>query len=144
MATVFDVAKYILHKQGQISTWKLQKLCYYAQSWALAWTEKPLFNEDFEAWTNGPVCPPLFAEHKKMFMIGENDLTKGNISALTSDEKDTIDVVLNTYGDWQPYELREQTHNESPWKEARKGYSELTPSHVVIPKSSLGEYYGNL
>ena len=32
MATVFDVAKYILKKQGKMSTWKLQKLCYYAQA----------------------------------------------------------------------------------------------------------------
>ena len=38
MGTVFDVAKYILSKTGSITTWKLQKLCYYSQAWALAWT----------------------------------------------------------------------------------------------------------
>ena len=43
MATVFDVAKYILHKKKKLSTWKLQKLCYYAQAWSIAWTEHPLF-----------------------------------------------------------------------------------------------------
>ena len=43
-ADVFDVAKYILTKQGMMSTWKLQKLCYYAQAWSLAWTgENPFF-----------------------------------------------------------------------------------------------------
>ena len=55
MASVFDVAKYILHKSGRLSTWKLQKLCYYAQAWEIAWTETPIFEEDFEAWANGPV-----------------------------------------------------------------------------------------
>ncbi len=49
MANVFDVAKYILEKTGTISTWKLQKLCYYSQAWELAWTGNPLFEEDFEA-----------------------------------------------------------------------------------------------
>ena len=69
MATVFDVAKYILRKCGRISTWKLEKLCYYSQAWTMAWDEIPLFNEDFEAWANGPVCPEFFKEHKGMFSI---------------------------------------------------------------------------
>lgn len=47
MATVFDVAQYILEKTGKISTMKLQKLCYYSQAWALAWTEDPLFLSHF-------------------------------------------------------------------------------------------------
>lgn len=49
MAAIFDVAKYILTKSKRMSTWKLQKLCYYSQAWHLAWTERPLFDEDFEA-----------------------------------------------------------------------------------------------
>jgi uncharacterized phage-associated protein len=32
MASVHDVASYILHKTGSISTWKLQKLAYYSQA----------------------------------------------------------------------------------------------------------------
>lgn len=48
MATVFDVARYILSRQDQnagdtISNMKLQKLVYYAQGFALAITGKPLF-----------------------------------------------------------------------------------------------------
>ena len=49
MATVFDVAKYILEKKGTMSTMKLQKLCYYSQAWSLVWDDQPLFNEDFES-----------------------------------------------------------------------------------------------
>ena len=33
MATVFDVAKYILEKKGEMNVWKLHKLCYYSQAW---------------------------------------------------------------------------------------------------------------
>ena len=65
MATVFDVARYILSRQDQnagdtISNMKLQKLVYYAQGFALAITGKPLFQEDIEAWEHGPVAPALY------------------------------------------------------------------------------------
>ena len=50
MVTVFDVAKYILQVKGEMSAWKLQKLCYYAQAWHYTWTEKRLIKEEFEAW----------------------------------------------------------------------------------------------
>ena len=32
MASVFDVASYILSRRGSMTTWKLQKLVYYSQS----------------------------------------------------------------------------------------------------------------
>ena len=37
MASVYDVAAYILEKQGAMTTWKLQKLVYYSQAWSLVW-----------------------------------------------------------------------------------------------------------
>jgi uncharacterized phage-associated protein len=54
MGTIFDVAYYILDELGEMSTMKLQKLCYYVQAWSLAWDENPLFDEDFQAWAKGP------------------------------------------------------------------------------------------
>ena len=47
MASVFDVAKYILHKLGTVTTWKLQKLVYYCQAWSLVWDDEPLFFDIF-------------------------------------------------------------------------------------------------
>lgn len=144
MASVFDVAAYILEKTGCISTWKLQKLCYYSQAWSLAWTEKELFPEDFEAWSNGPVCPELFREHKGLFMIERKDLSSGDSANLSADEKDTIDVVLKDYGKMSPYELRELSHSENPYKEVRVGLSDGDPSARIITKSSIGAFYGSL
>lgn len=144
MATVFDVAQYILEKTGKISTMKLQKLCYYAQAWALAWTEAPLFSEPFQAWVNGPVCPDLFQLHKGKFLVTSSDFSKGDAAVLTPDQKDTIDKVLDYYGSWEPYELREQTHSEKPWKDARHGLADDEPSDKEITQNSMGEYYGNL
>lgn len=143
MATVFDVAKYILEKQGEMSTWKLQKLCYYAQAWHYTWTEKRLIKEDFQAWRNGPVCTELFNAHKGKFMIGACDI-QGDVNNLTADEKDSIDVVLKDYGSMNPFELSSLTHLEEPWINARGDLPADAPSHTVIKVESMGEYYGSL
>lgn len=144
MADIFDLAKYILEKTGPISTWKLQKLCYYAQAWSLAWTEKELVPEEFQAWRNGPVCPELFYAHKGAFSISAGKLSRGSSDALTEDQKDTVDAVLREYGSLEPFELRELTHSEDPWKNARGSLPEYSACDAVIPKTAMGEYYGSL
>lgn len=144
MATVFDVSKYILHKFGKLSTWKLQKLCFYAQAWEIAWTETPIFEENFEAWANGPVCPSLFQAHKGKFVISEDELEYGNPDNLTEEQKNDIDIVLRDYGDMEPYDLRELSHSEDPWKNARGALPEGARGDTIITKDSMGEYYGSL
>lgn len=144
MVCIFDVAKYILEKIGETSTWKLQKLCYYAQAWQLAWENKPLFPEDFEAWVNGPVCPELFKEHKGKFCITASGLSKGDSNKLAHNEIETIDIVLRDYGNLEAHMLREMTHNEEPWKIARGTCRENEACDAIITKDSMGEYYGSL
>ena len=58
MANVFDTAKYILEQKGNMSTMKLQKLCYYAQAWSLVWDDAPLLMKIFR---HGPM--DLFARN---------------------------------------------------------------------------------
>ncbi len=146
MATVFDVARYLLKKSGSISTWKLQKLCYYSQAWSLAWTGKPLFQEDFQAWSNGPVCPELFHAHQGKFAVSLSDFPSDSEdeNKLTDEQMDTIERVFEEYGNMEPYELREQTHAERPWRDARGDLPDGEPSQAKIDKASIGEYYGSL
>ena len=120
MANVFDTAKYILEKSGEMSTMKLQKLCYYSQAWALVWDDAPLFDEDFQAWANGPVCPELFFKTKGMYSVNAKDETGGEEN-LTDDQKDTIGKVLEYYGGHDAQWLSQLTHMEDPWLKARKG-----------------------
>ena len=82
MATVFDVAAYILGKQGASSTWKLQKLVYYSQAWSLVWDGTPLFEEEIQAWIGGPVCPDLYSKHRGQFMFMVDDVDSGDADAL--------------------------------------------------------------
>lgn len=141
--SVFDVARYILDKKGPMSAWKLQKLCYYAQAWTLAWGEEPLFDEDFQAWANGPVCPELFRAHKGAYMIYP-DMIDGDPNKLSASQVENIDIVLKGYGDKEAYWLREQSHSEEPWRNARGNLPEGAPCQNVISKDSMGLYYGGL
>jgi uncharacterized phage-associated protein len=40
------------------------KLVYYAQGFALALLDRPLFPQHIEAWIYGPVVPALYREYK--------------------------------------------------------------------------------
>lgn len=98
MTSIFDVAAYVLDKLGVMTTMKLEKLCYYSQAWSLVWDERRLFPERFEAWANGPVCPDLYHAHKGMFKITREDI-HGDPSNIDEDGINTIDAVLNAYGE---------------------------------------------
>lgn len=142
MANVFDTAKYILEKKGEMSTMKLQKLCYYSQAWSLVWDD-PLFDEDFQAWENGPVCPELFQKTKGRYSVVADDETGGE-NNLTDSQKETIDVVLNHYGGHNAQWLSQLTHMEEPWKAARADLPTNASSNNVITKESMAMYYGGL
>lgn len=143
MVNAVDLAKYILEKQGTMSTWKLQKLCYYAQAWHYTWTEKRLIAENFEAWRNGPVCPELFAAHRGKFMIDADDI-HGEPCKLSEDEKESVDIVLADYGSMEPFELSSLTHLEQPWKNARGDLPSGENCNAVITLEDMGAYYGSL
>ena len=143
MATVFDAAKYILERCGRLSTMKLQKLCYYAQVWSLVWDDEPLFGEEFEAWANGPVCPELFASSKGQFSVSPEEMN-GDSSHLAPNQKETIDKVLDYYGDKNAQWLSQLTHMEDPWQEARRDLPPGAKCSAVISKESMAMYYGGL
>lgn len=144
MATVFDVAKYVLAHTGQITTMKLQKLVYYCQAWSLGWDGVPLFSEDFQAWANGPVCPELFDKHRGRFVVDSDLLKDVPEYSFDSDAIDTMDSVLNYYGDKEPQWLSELTHKEAPWKEARVGVPSGASCSEIVTKESMQQYYGGL
>ena len=142
MASVFDVAAYILQQQGAMTTWKLQKLVYYSQAWSLVWDDDALFSEEIEAWANGPVVRELYDAHRRMYRM--SCLRKGNPDVLTRDQRETVDSVLSFYGDKSPQWLSDLTHMEEPWQSARRGVPEDERGDTIIPKQDLAEYYGSL
>ena len=115
-----DVARYILAHQNTehsepIGHLKIQKLCYYAQGISLAILEKPLFFEDIEQWTHGPVVPTLYREYQS---YGASPIPPPEDLDLKLYDRETIvllDTVYQLYGQESAWELRNKTHEEAPW-----------------------------
>jgi uncharacterized phage-associated protein len=143
MASVVDVAKYILTQVGEMTSMKLQKLVYYSQAWSLVWDEEPLFTEQIEAWANGPVVPDLYELHRGQFKVS-GDFPYGDVTALTPNQKDSIDKVLEAFKDKNGQWLSELTHIESPWKDARGTLKPTERSNAVISLTAMHEYYSAL
>lgn len=123
MPTAMDVAQYFLAALGtdaesDITNLKLQKLCAYAQAFSLAFLGEPLFREPLEAWTHGPVVPPLYEAFKKN---GSNPIppTEGlseNFARepFTDKQKFVLDWIKNRYGSLSAWTLRERSHLDFP------------------------------
>ncbi len=134
MASVFDVAKYILSKSSPIdgdgmTHLKLQKLIYYVQGFALVILKTPLFNERMEAWPHGPVVPDLYKEYKgyRNNIIEDFNDKPGDANSLSDQQRELIDDVLSVYGQYSASKLRNLTHSEAPWQEAEnKNDQEIT------------------
>lgn len=142
MASVVDVAQYVLDRLGTMSAMKLQKLCYYSFGYHLAWEERPLFPEHFEAWANGPVSPTLYTRHRRLFSVSPSDL-KGDPEALDNGERESIDLVLDTLSDLSAHQLSAMTHREAPWVRARQrsGAEGLERSKESLTQADIHEYF---
>lgn len=146
MATVFDVARYILGKTGEITTMKLQKLVYYSQVWSLVWDEDPMFSDKIEAWSNGPVVRQLYEAHRGAFKVNVDTLSTGDPSILSSKQRETVDAIFSYYGDKSGQWLSDLTHMEDPWINAREraGLSNGDRGWAEIALADMYEYYSGL
>ncbi|WP_411572213.1 Panacea domain-containing protein [Vreelandella titanicae] len=144
MANVFTVAEYILDKLGPMTAMKLQKLVYYSQAWHLTWDEVPLFDEKIEAWANGPVVPALYDAHRGEYRVAAGMFRDRADCELNEDEIESIEQVLEVYGDKDPQWLSNLTHMEDPWKLARTGIKEGARCNEEITKDTIVEYYSSI
>jgi len=115
---------------------KLQKLCYYAQGYALA-EGNQLFDEDFQAWQHGPVLYDLYSKFKgyQWRQISED------VEKLDEDNHEYLTDIVAAYGRYDGAALSTMTHRESPWLEARGELDESAGSTSVISKESLKLFF---
>ncbi len=131
-----DIANYFLISQAEddnICPMKIQKLLYYSQGFHLALYDEPLFGEQIEAWTHGPVVPELYYSYKR---YGRNpiDIPKEE-SKIDPSTIEFLDEIYNVFGRQSAWDLREATHREPPFQKAEK-----TPSKV-IDRKDMAEYF---
>lgn len=139
------VIAYVFEKLEEVTPLMLQKLLYFIQGVYFALYGKPIFEEDCRAWVHGPVYPEVYELFRDFKYNPIDDarfaLLEGTVDVLTEEEKNVIDLVVNTFGMYSGKVLERITHNEDPWKEARKGYGDSIPSSEILPKNRIMKYY---
>lgn len=142
---MLQVIAYIFEKLEEVTPLMLQKLLYFIQGIYSALYGSPIFEEDCRAWIHGPVYPEVYKLFRDFKYNPIDDarfaLLKGREDILAEDEKHVIDLVVNTFGIYSGKVLEKITHNEDPWKDARKGYGDSIPSSELLPKKRIMEYY---
>lgn len=63
---------------------------------------------------------------------------------LTLEEKELCDYVLENLAIYNGSVLREFTHREMPWMEAREGLGESERCTNIIQESTIQEYFNNV
>ncbi|EMB55798.1 Panacea domain-containing protein [Streptococcus mutans] len=152
-----SVIKYLIDESEvtDITPKKLQKLLYYCFAWHLALTAEDnssdelnssrLFEATFEAWAHGPVIPEVYDKYKnyKATVIPTSGLKLNTTDYLNEDELDSIKQVIEVYGNFNGNQLEFLTHNEDPWKKARKGYAPLDICKEKIDITNMYEFYSS-
>jgi uncharacterized phage-associated protein len=128
MIDCLNVARYFIVRayedgiEAEMTNMKVQKLLYYSQSLHLVLYDRPLFDEEIQAWRYGPVCPPAYKFYSE---FEANQLPIPNkeesLRSLPDGIKELLEEVWEYFGGYHAYRLSNMTHEEFPWKKARKG-----------------------
>ena len=139
--TIEKVALYILNSSYEITNMSLQKLLYYIEGFTEAMLGEQIYNNRCEAWMYGPVYPEIYEKYKS---FGGNQIIVDavDLSAELEDKyRKVIDYVLKLFGIFNGFTLKELSHNETPWKEAHKGYAEGERCEEVITHDAIKDYF---
>ncbi len=145
-----ELANYVLLKGGRMSHIKLQKIVYYLEAYHLALFGTSLIDDEFEAWVHGPVSKKLwraFSEYGVYTPIRFDSSQSAEIEArfeaeTTEAQRDFVDRLIRGIKGKTGDQLEAMTHQEAPWKEARKGLYPGQPSSRRISKLMMRDYYG--
>lgn len=145
------LSEYIAQKLGAMSHLKLQKLLYYVEAYHLAYFEKSIIDDNFEAWVHGPVSRKIYNTLKDYSILYDNvEYVKGDDKytpveiiheMVSEDQLELVNNVLDSLGKYSSTELENFTHSELPWIEARKGLSSADKSTRIISKETMKNYY---
>lgn len=123
---------------------KLQKLVYYAQAWSLALPsrDRPLFDEELQAWAHGPVAESVFHEFKGN--AWDALPAPKAVPDIADEDADHLREILAVFGEFSAKQLERMTHSEAPWLEARGDLPPEARSNAVIDKGRMADFYRDL
>jgi uncharacterized phage-associated protein len=138
-ASALDVAAYIVERfePDRVESLKLQKSLYFCQKQYLSKHRAPLFEDSIEAWVHGPVVPNVYKNHRKKIFVTKELF--GDSEKLNPQQKEIVENILDQYKNKTGWYLREESHLEKPWIEARAGLDPDASSNAVITPEAILE-----
>lgn len=120
-----------------ISNLKLQKIIYFAQAAHLALENKPLFDDEIEAWNYGPVVESVYRQFKSHQRTPIPQPSNDNYLHIPSNIIAFLSEVWELFGKYSAGKLVEMTHAHDPWKSTY----DAAKRNLVIPKETIKNYY---
>lgn len=108
-------------KKDNLDAKKIQYLCYYYKGWSFAeYDADYLYDYDFFVTEYGPLNQALLDEYPDVTEDIKYTTSKKNLK-LNNLERELVENVWATYGDWTTDMLKEHIKNEPPYLLARVG-----------------------
>jgi uncharacterized phage-associated protein len=146
-----SAARYLLllareteEERTPVTHMQLQKLLYYAQGWSLASKGRRLFRGRLEAWRHGPVVREAFSCFKDFKSDPIPPEEARDEGGLLPEDRALLQSIWLRYGRYAGWQLREMTHSEPPWRNARGDLPDQAKSDAEISDDQLAEYFGKL
>ena len=138
LSAIARAASHLLRKKPELSNLSLQKLLYYIQAISSVFLPKPIFPNLSEAWINGPVYRDIYNIYKENI---ESLAYYAGGEPLTEEEIALIGSVVDCFGCYDGDILKEFTHLEAPWQEARGNLTGDASSNERISLESIAKYF---
>lgn len=140
------IALYVISSGREITNLLLQKVLYYVKAISKLFEETSIILEPCEAWKFGPVFPSVYEKYKD---FGKEEislsLSDEYINGLLSEkEKQITDFVMNTFGIYNAWFLKDLTHCEEPWISARNGLDENDASRNLMDDKVISYYFDKM
>ncbi len=138
-------AEYILHKSEEINHLKVQKILYFLEGYHLAVFGKSLIEGQFQAWKYGPVVPEVYQQYKTNSILYNNikkqELSDCFVCGLSGEQLWLVNYVIDVCNKFDADMLRDITHQQIPWVDARQGLNENENSNRIISKKQIQQWF---
>jgi uncharacterized phage-associated protein len=120
----------------------LQKLLYLVQGWSLAEWNTPMFDEEVEAWPDGPVVQEVwkrFEQYPKHKAIDPDEAPP--FDHLSPSQLEMVRAVWEAYRGYTGPLLRDMTHTRGPWRKTRRGIGDDAKCKRSIPEADMRSFF---
>ena len=140
-----QIVNYTIVSMEEVTPLALEKILFFSNGVNYALNGNRLIDENSEAWQHGPVYPSVYRKYKRYGYKPIDDAIKSvngcMLTKVSLKEKQSIDLVISTFGLYSPKMLEKISHEQTPWKEKRIGYKDNQASREEISELAIKDYY---